>query len=166
MKIGIIYATKRKEATVQIVKWIKVALEKSGHTAVAKKVEDFDDFDCDQYILGTAIYIFSVNRAGIINFLRKNKNNLKNKPCNFFIVCGANKLPPQKDSKDKPLIKFLKYTFLDPDKYMRGLVAYLPQGSISKTASFKGYQEESDKITEKFEAQEVIVTKWAESLLN
>ncbi len=164
MKIGIIYATKRTEATVQIVSWMKTALEKKGHVVVAEKVDYFTDFNCDHYIIGTAVYAFSVNRAGIFKFIRHNKKKLIDKSFNVFIVCGANKLPPKNQSEDKPLLKFLKYTFIDPDKYLSSLVSHLPQTPLN-VACFKGYQEEADKIKENFDAQELIVKKWAESII-
>ena len=87
MKIGIIYATNRKKATLQLVLWLEESLISKGWDVVVGKPAEYNDFDCSAFIIGSAVYGGSVKDAGILPFLDKNINKLKNKPLALFVVC-------------------------------------------------------------------------------
>ena len=164
MKIGIIFATNRQEATVTIISWLKEALKERGAEVTCAAVKDFNDFACDAYILGSAVYGFSAKRSGMGKFLAKHKNKIAKKPFGFFIVCSARKLPPKEKASGNPFIKFLKYTFLNPDNYLKSIRLTLPATALTE-GIFSGYSDEEDKIKNNFSEQEEIVKQWAGNFL-
>ena len=121
MKVGIIYNTNRKEATYQIVTWLKSALEQKGFDVVVGKMNDFQDFDCDAFIVGSAVYGFHVEKK-FEKYLGDKTDYLRNKPLATFVVCGLTKLSKM---------------------YRRGIFENLPSKPISHIA-FKGYYNPSD----------------------
>jgi menaquinone-dependent protoporphyrinogen IX oxidase len=159
MKIGIVYATKRTAATVQIAGWMKCSLEEQGHTVICEKVDCFNDVGCDAYIVGSAVYGFTPRRAGMGRFLKQNAKVLAQKPISLFVVCGADPLPPREQSADTGLKKFLKYRFVNPDNYLKQLVRAFP--AVTHSAIFKGYYDEEDKIKTGFEALQPRARAWA-----
>jgi menaquinone-dependent protoporphyrinogen IX oxidase len=160
MKIGIVYGTKRQGATVQIVDWMKAAIEEQGGTVVAANASEFGDFGCDGYIVGSSVYAFSAKRTGIASFIRAHRDELTEKPVSLFIVCGSDPLPDKGEMTDKFLVKQLKRTFLNPDKYMKSLSRPL-RSALHTQAVFKGYQDENDKSENGFMNQEAEVRNWA-----
>lgn len=160
MKVGIVYGTKRDEAAVQIVDWMKAAIEEQGGTVVAAKPSEFGDFDCDGYIVGSSVYAFSAKRTGVASFIRAHRNELSQKPVSLFIICGSDPLPDRREMTDKFFIKLLKRTFLNPNKYLNSLSRPLRSAPHTQ-ALFKGYQEEKDKIENGFLDQETEVRNWA-----
>lgn len=168
MKIGIVFGTRRNAATMEIASWMSEHLKSRGHVIVSAKPEDFDQFDCDLYVLGTAVYAFSAKRAGIQAFIRKNIERISAKPIAVFIVCGADPLEPtgatRTQSSDNPLKRGLKKLFLDRDKYMGSVTGLLRNTPVS-TAFFKGYQEPEEKAKIDFESQKQRVAEWCDSIL-
>jgi len=160
MKIGIIYATNREEATVQIVKWMTDALQQEGYTVTAGKTENFDDFNCDAYLIGGAVYAFSVKRTKINTWLRNNSRNIQNKPLGAFVIASSDPLPPKDKMKGNFFTKFLKQTFVNPDRYINTLIGLLPSAPKT-TALFKGYMDQEDKDKTNFISQESKVRNWA-----
>jgi menaquinone-dependent protoporphyrinogen IX oxidase len=160
MKTGIVYGTKRQEATAQIVDWMKAAIEEQGGTVVAAHASEFDAFDCDSYIVGGSVYAFSAKRTGITSFIKTHRRELTEKPVSLFIVCGSDPLPHKREMTGNFFVKLLKRSFLDPDKYLRSLTRALGSAPHSQ-AIFKGYQEEKDKQESDFLSQEAEVRSWA-----
>lgn len=160
MKVGIVYGTKRHEAAVQIVDWMKAAIEDQGGTVVVAKPSDFGEFDCDGYILGSSVYAFSAKRTGLASFIRAHRVELSQKPVSLFIICGSDPLPDKHEMTDNFFIKLLKRAFLNPNKYLNSLSRPLRSAPHTQ-AVFKGYQEAKDKIESGFLDQESDVRKWA-----
>ena len=122
MKIGIIYNTNRREATYQIVSWLESILEQRGVEVVIGNMHGFHDFDCDAFIIGSAVYGFHVEKK-FERFLGDKKDQLVNKPIATFVVCALTKLSKM---------------------YRRGIFEILPSRPISHVA-FKGYYNPSDR---------------------
>ncbi|GEM_PF-6672486 len=162
MKIGIVYGTKRNAATAEIVGWMSEYLRSLGHSVVCEKPADFDQLDCDLYILGTAVYAFSAKRTGIAAFLRKHAEQIGARPTGLFVVCGSD--PLDAGGADRGLKAALKKLFLDPDKYMASVARLLPTPPIG-TTFFKGYQEPGDREKIDFESQKKRAAEWCDSLL-
>ena len=92
MKIGIIYGTNRPNmATSKIVDWLKSALEQKGFNVEMGLNEEFVNFDCDVYIVGSSVYAFRVWKP-FRQFIKENRSHLKGKPIAIFVVCGLEKL--------------------------------------------------------------------------
>jgi menaquinone-dependent protoporphyrinogen IX oxidase len=161
MKIGIVFATKREGATQEIARWMEEHLQSLGHTVVAARPADFSEFDCDFYLLGTAVYAFSAKRAGLPAFIRRNRSTLQGSPTGVFIVCGVTE---QMTSPDDGFVKrTLKNAFLDRRKYMASIVRLLPKPPVS-TVFFQGYQEPEDRLKIDFPSQQQQVVNWCSSL--
>lgn len=143
MKIGLIYGTNRPNmATTEIVGWLESSLKQKGFTVEVGLNEEFENFDCDAYIVGSPVYAFRVWKP-FISYIKKNKKYLQEKPTAMFVVCGIGKL------KGLYLRSIRKSMSLDP---------------ISKMA-FKGYgdlQKKGDFDT----LQKVRVDEWVEELEN
>ncbi len=137
MKVGIIYNTNRREATYQIVVWLKSALEHKGFDVTVGKMNDFRDFDCDAFILGSAVYGFHVEKK-FERFLGDKKHCLQNKPFATFVVCYFTKLSKM---------------------YRRGIFENLPSKPISHRA-FKGYFNPSDIQKWDSNGQKTKATEW------
>lgn len=161
MKIGVIYATNRNEATVQIVQWMKSELENLGHKVISGKINEISDLNCDYYIIGTAVYMFSAKRAGIIKFIKKNRTEFEKKPASLFVVCCSTKLPPKNKAKDGMIKKFFKYNLINPDKYLESVSTYLPEKPLH-TINFSGYNNEEYKA--KFPDQKKVVREWIKEI--
>ncbi len=160
MKIGIVFGTNRKAATAEIVAWMSEHLGSLGHEVICEKPADFDRFDCDLYILGTAVYMFSAKRTGLPAFIREHSGRIGAGPTALFIVCGSDPL----DAGEKGLKRVMKRLFLNREKYMASVARLLPTAPIG-TAFFKGYQEPDDRAKVDFESQKDRVTEWCDSLL-
>ena len=162
MKIGIVYGTRRNAATAEIVSWMTERFDELGHTVTSAKPADFTEFDCDLYLLGTAVYAFSVKRTGLHAFIRTNRERIGAKPTAVFIVCGADPLEPP--STDGALKRGLKKLFLDREKYLASVTGALRTAPVS-TEFFKGYQESEDREKVDFESQRGRVTEWCDAVL-
>ncbi|MFX0094704.1 MAG: flavodoxin domain-containing protein [Candidatus Hodarchaeota archaeon] len=138
MKIGIIYGTRRKEATVQIVAWLKAALEEKGFIVVTGKPKEFQNFDCDGYIVGTAVYAFSIRWTRILNFLKAKQDQFQQKPLATFIVHG----------------------YTDPKKQLNNISKQLPSEPVTQ-AVFKGYYNEVEFRNWDSNAQKSKAVEWA-----
>ena len=177
MKIGIVYGTRRTGATKEIVSWMTSAFESAGHTVAAAGPDQFDQFDCHLYLLGTAVYAFSAGRAGIPRFIRKNSARISERPTAVFIVCGADPLEagsPEADRLEADrqktnttegwLKQTLKKIFLNRDKYMASITNLLRTRPV-ETAFFKGFQEPEDREKTAFDAQRNEVDRWCSAVL-
>lgn len=160
MKIGIVFGTKREGATREIVRWMTDHLQAQGHTVVAAGPGEFTSFDCDRYLLGTAVYAFSAKRTGMPGFIRAHRGELQGTPTGVFIVCGVGEqvISPQ----DGFLKRLLKNGFLDRQKYLASIVRLLPEPPAS-TAFFQGYQEPEDRSKIDFPSQQEQVVQWCAS---
>ncbi len=116
MKIGIIYGTRRKKATVTVVNWLKSAFNQAGITVDAARHKEFTTFDQDAFLIGSAVYAGGI-RTGLLEFLEKNQNSIKDKPLATFVVC-------------KEVEK--------PENHMAQILEKLPQEPISQVI-FEGY---------------------------
>ncbi len=161
MKIGIVYGTRRKAATAEIVESMTERLTSLGHDVVCEKPLDFGRFDRDLYILGTAVYAFSAKRTGLTTFIRKNLDTIGRAPTALFVVCGAD--ADMTRSSDNALKRALKNAFLDREKYLTSVSRLLPTAPVS-TAFFKGYQEPEDREKINFGSQKERVIEWCDSL--
>jgi len=162
VKIGIVFGTRRVAATAEIADWMREYFSNLGHSVVCEKPAEFGIFDCDLYVVGTAVYAFSAKRAGISRFIRTNTGRLGATPTAVFIVCGADEPPAQ--STDNVVIQALKNTFLNREKYLKSVTRLLPTLPVA-TAFFKGYQEPEDRAKDNFESQRETVTAWCDLLL-
>ena len=141
MKVGIIYNTNRKEATHKIVVWLKSALEQKNFEVVIGKMNSFQDFDCDAFIVGSAVYGFHVEKKFEL-FLGKKAEFLRNKPLATFLVCYFTKLSKM---------------------YRRGIFENLPSKPISHMA-FKGYYNPSDIKKWDSDGQKAKAIEWVHEL--
>ena len=162
MKIGVAYGTRRNGATAEIAAWMTERFTQLGHSVTCAKPENFQDFDCDLFVLGTAVYAFSAKRTGLYTFIRRNNERISAKPIAVFIVCGAD--PLEAASADNPLKKGLKKLFLDREKYLASVTTPLGRAPVS-TEFFKGYQEPEDREKVDFESQKERVSRWCDSVL-
>ncbi len=137
MKIGIIYNTNRKEATYQIVVWLESALEQKDFDVVVGEMNNFQEFNCDAFIIGSAVYGFHVEKK-FENYLGDKTDYLRNKPIATFVVCGLTKLSKM---------------------YRRGIFESLPSKPISHIA-FKGYYYPSDIKKWDSNGQKSKATEW------
>jgi menaquinone-dependent protoporphyrinogen IX oxidase len=163
MKIGVVYGTRRNAATAEIAAWMTERFTQLGHSVTCAKPESFEDFECDLYVLGTAVYAFSAKRTGLHAFIRTNRERIGAKPVAVFIVCGAD--PLDEATADNPLKKGLKKLFLDREKYLASVTAPLETAPVA-TEFFKGYQEPEDREKLDFESQKERVVQWCDSVLD
>lgn len=161
MKIGIVFGTRRVAATAEIADWMREHFASHGHSVVCEKPAEFGSFECDLYVLGTAVYAFSARRAGITRFIRTNTKRLGTTPTAVFIVCGADEELMR--STDNAVVRALKNTFLNREKYLKSVTRLLPTPPVA-TAIFRGYQEPEDRAKVSFESQRGTVTAWCDSL--
>lgn len=162
MKIGIVYGTRRNAATVEIVEWMTEHFTSLEYGVACAKPEDYNDFGCDLYVLGTAVYAFSAKRTGLNTFIRKHHDRIVEKPVAVFIVCGADPLDPVREVS--PLKRGLKTLFLNREKYLASVTSLLVTPPVS-TAFFKGYQEPKDRDEVGFVSQKQRVAQWCDSML-
>lgn len=137
MKIGIIFSTERKKATVQVVDWLISALEQKGFNMEVGMSNEFQKFDCDGYIVGSAVYGFHVLEV-LVNFLEENEEHFQGKPVATFVVCQ--------------LVKLSRL-------YKKEISKKLPVEPVSQ-AVFKGYRERKGK----FEKQESKAFEWVNEI--
>ena len=162
MKIGIVYGTKRQAATEEIVRWMNEHLQAQGHVVVSAKPAEFNESDCDLYLLGTAVYAFSAKRAGLPGFMRRYRPRLRGTPTAVFLVCGVGE--EAVSPTDGWVKRTLKRAFLDRRKYLAGIVRLLPDPPVA-TVFFQGYQEPEDRAKIDFSAQQQRVFNWCSSLV-
>lgn len=162
MKIGIAYGTKRQGATEEIVGWMREYLQAEGHNVVAAKPAEFNELDCDLYLLGTAVYAFSAKRVGLPEFIRRHRRELQGATTGVFIVCGVRE--EEVSPSDGVVKRLLKRAFLDRRKYLASIVRLLP-GPPLATVFFQGYQEPEDRAKIDFPAQQQRVISWCSSLV-
>ena len=91
-RVCIVYSTKRKKATVQVVEWLKVAFESNGLEVEVGKPEEINTQDCDLFVLGTSVYAGAVQEP-ILAFIDQNQDLLREKPVATFIVCKEVETP-------------------------------------------------------------------------
>ena len=91
-RVGIVYSTKRRKATVQVVEWLKAAFESNGLEVEVGKPDEFNALDCDLFVLGTSVYAGEVQEA-ILEFVSQNQNLLREKPVATFVVCKEVETP-------------------------------------------------------------------------
>ncbi len=91
-RVCIVYSTKRKKATVQVVEWLKAAFESNGLEAEVGKPEEINTQDCDLFVLGTSVYAGAVQEP-ILAFVNQNQDLLREKPVATFVVCKEVKTP-------------------------------------------------------------------------
>lgn len=162
MKIGIVFGTNRNAATAEIASWMSEHFTSLGHLVVSSKPGSFDDFDCDLYVLGTAVYAFSTKKAGMATFIRANRERIGERPVAVFIVCGSEPLETYRT--DPPLKRRLKAVFLNTNKYLASITTLLRTPPVA-TEVFKGYGEPADKVKIGFDSQRELVGSWCDSIL-
>ena len=86
LKVGIIYETKRKKATVQVVEWLENALKNHNVEVTAGKPEEFDNLDFDAFIIGSSVYAGQVQQQ-LLEFIEARKEEIGSKPVAAFVVC-------------------------------------------------------------------------------
>jgi len=91
-RVGIVYSTKRRKATVQVVEWIKAAFESNGLEVEVGKPEEIDTLNCDLFVLGTSVYAGQVQES-ILEFVSQNQDLLREKPVATFVVCKEVETP-------------------------------------------------------------------------
>lgn len=162
MKVGIVFGTRRTAATVEVVRWMKEHLQSRGHSVAWGKFGEFAEFDCDLYILGTAVYAFSARRTGVRSFLRSNAHVFRKRPTAVFLVCEADAQVVKPG--DAGLKRILKKTFLDREKYLTQVTRLLEHPPLA-TTFFKGYQEPKDRDATGFDGQEGQVQEWCDTVI-
>jgi menaquinone-dependent protoporphyrinogen IX oxidase len=96
LKIAIIYETKRKKATVQVVDWLKNALMNLNVDVKAGKPDEFENLDFDAYIIGSSVYAGKVQDQ-LLEFIEARKAEIGNKPIAAFVVCKEVKHPREEN---------------------------------------------------------------------
>jgi len=91
-RVGIVYSTKRRKATVQVVEWLKAAFESNGLEVEVGKPEEIDTLNCDLFVLGTSVYAGQVQES-ILEFVSQNQDLLREKPVATFVVCKEVETP-------------------------------------------------------------------------
>jgi len=91
-RVGIVYSTKRRKATVQVVEWLKAAFESNGLEVEVGKPEEIDMLNCDLFVLGTSVYAGQVQES-ILEFVSQNQDLLREKPVATFVVCKEVETP-------------------------------------------------------------------------
>jgi len=91
-RVGIVYSTKRRKATVQVVEWLKAAFESNGLEVEVGKPEEIDTLNCDFFVLGTSVYAGQVQES-ILEFVSQNQDLLREKPVATFVVCKEVETP-------------------------------------------------------------------------
>jgi len=91
-RVGIVYSTKRRKATVQVVEWLKASFESNGLEVEVGKPEEINTLNCDLFVLGTSVYAGEVQEP-ILEFVNQNQDLLREKPIATFIVCKEVKTP-------------------------------------------------------------------------
>lgn len=86
MKVAIIYETKRKKATVQVVEWLRNALKSNNVDVAAGKPEEFENLDFDAFIIGSSVYAGKVQEQ-LLDFIEAKKDEIGSKPIAAFVVC-------------------------------------------------------------------------------
>jgi menaquinone-dependent protoporphyrinogen IX oxidase len=140
MKVAIIYETKRKKATVQVVEWLSNALKSHDVDVTTGKPEDYDSLDFDAFIIGSSVYAGNV-QAQLLDFIVTRKEEIVNKPVAAFVVCKEVKHP-----REQNLVQIL-------DK--------LPTEAISEQC-FEGYMLRKGD----FENQESKAIDWVKEFLS
>ena len=92
MKLGLIYGTKRKKATVEVIKWLTNAFQEAGIEVDAGKPEDISDLNYDVFVVGSSIYAGQAEDY-LLDFVEKNKDTLTSKPVATFVVCKEVECP-------------------------------------------------------------------------
>ncbi|MFW9993302.1 MAG: flavodoxin family protein [Candidatus Odinarchaeota archaeon] len=134
MIIGIIFSTERNEATIRVVNWLKSALEQKGHDIKVGRPGNYQDFDCDGFIVGSAVYAFQVQKV-LLEFLEEEQIHFQGKPLAIFIVC--------------------RFVWL-AGRYKKSFLKTLPSKPITQ-AVFKGYRNGEGN----FESQKSRAIEWA-----
>ena len=91
-RVGFVYSTKRRKATVQVVEWPKAAFESNGLEVEAGQPEEIDTLNCDLFVLGTSVYAGQVQES-ILKFVSQNQDLLREKPVVTFVVCKEVETP-------------------------------------------------------------------------
>ena len=144
MKIGIIYDTDRREATIKVVDWIKTTLEQEGFEVKAGKPHEFSNFDYDGFIVGSAVYGFKVRQEKLLNFLRDNQDQFQDGFLGVFVVC--------------------RLTILS-GRYLKGMIKKLPRNPITQIA-FRGYFDPKPQDKQRFiEKEKPKAIEWANEIV-
>lgn len=91
-RVGIVYSTKRRKATVQVVEWLKAAFESNGLEVEVGKPEEIDTLNCELFVLGTSVYAGQVQES-ILEFVSQNQDLLREKHVATFVVCKEVETP-------------------------------------------------------------------------
>jgi menaquinone-dependent protoporphyrinogen IX oxidase len=108
LKIAIIYETKRKKATVQVVEWLRNALASQNVEVTAGKPEAFETLDFDAFIIGSSVYAGNV-QSQLLKFIESRKEEIGNKPVAAFVVCKEVEHP-----REQNLVQILDKLPADP----------------------------------------------------
>jgi menaquinone-dependent protoporphyrinogen IX oxidase len=92
LKLGIIYGTKRKKATVEVIEWLMEACKKSGIEVEVGKPEEVSDLDHDAFVVGSSIYAGQA-QSDLLEFVEQNRETLTSKPVATFVVCKEVECP-------------------------------------------------------------------------
>jgi len=137
-RVGIVYSSKRRKATVQVVEWLKAAFESNGLEVEVGKPEEINTLNCDLLILGTSVYAGAVQEP-ILEFVDQNQDLLREKPVATFVVCKEVKTP---------------------ECHMNLVIEKLPKEPITWT-NFKGYvMRKAD-----FEKQQGKADNWVKEII-
>jgi len=91
-RVGIVYSTKRRKATVQVVEWLKAAFESNGLEVEVGKPEEIGTLNSDLFVLGTSVYAGQVQES-ILEFVSQNQDLLREKLVATFVVCKEVETP-------------------------------------------------------------------------
>ena len=96
MKVAIIYETKRKKATVQVVEWLRNALKSHNVDVTSGKPEEFNNLDFDAFIIGSSVYAGKVQDQ-LLEFIEARKEEIGSKPVGAFVVCKEVERPREEN---------------------------------------------------------------------
>ncbi len=177
MKALVVYGTRYGTAT-EIAEEITRVLEEQGVEVDLKDARKIKSYDLTHYeliVVGSGIKIGKWTK-GSLNFLKNNKESLKDKNVALFVTCGAANLPEttgegqekyldevaEKYLINKPLATGLFGSVYDPDA-KHGLLYKM----ANKFMIQKGLEKQGKDITKRHDYRDWDeIRKWARNLAN
>lgn len=138
MKIAIIYETKRKKATVQVVEWLSNALKSQNVDVTVGKPEDYDSLDFDAFIIGSSVYAGNV-QAQLLDFIESRKEEIGTKPVAAFVVCKEVEHP-----REQNLVQILDKLAIEP------ISEYCFEGYMLRKGDFERQQSKAIEWVKEF----------------
>ena len=138
MKIAIVYETKRKKATVQVVDWLKNALKSQNVDVTAGKPDEFENLDFDAFIFGSSVYAGKVQDQ-LLEFIEARKEEISNKPIAAFVVCKEVEHP-----REQNLVQILDKLPVEP------IAEYCFEGYMLRKGKFEDQRSKAEDWVKEF----------------